>query len=284
MNIIELTGSNEHRYLLLLKMIDRGEYVLGENPSQFPEFERWIARYGVDFDGNYGIITGAIFNQKLRIQLSFIQDVEKENIDEVVMFLHKLVEQVDGKSIDFWCNNTNRMLVESLVHAFDVKRPIYQSHEFQYNRNVVEPVDLSPLTVRNYQKDDLDDVLNLLEKSFVDIAQPNEFLSQKDFYHDKFSFTDKSSCEVFFLEHRLVGMYSQSNGDLEYIGVDPQYQGSGLGGKILNRALCTMQGFVERVPFLYCVDSNERAIEFYKRQGWINTGRAARLQVDLSSQ
>ena len=284
MNIIELTSSNQSRYILLLKMIDRGEYALTKNPYQFPEFERWIARYGVDLDGNYGIITAAIFNQKVRVQLSFVQDVEEEDIDEIIIFLFKLLEKVDGRSVDFWCNNTNRMLVESIVHAFHVERPVYQSHEFQYNRTEVLPVDLSPLTVRNYQIRYLDDVLNLLEKSFVDIAQPNEFLSQKEFYHEKFSNKDKSSCEVFFFNHQIVGMYSQTNGDLEYIGVDPQYQSCGFGGKILNRALCTMQGLVDQVPFLYCVDSNERALEFYKRQGWINTGRAARLQIELISQ
>jgi GNAT superfamily N-acetyltransferase len=74
-------------------------------------------------------------------------------------------------------------------------------------------------------------------------------------------------------------MYFQNNGDLEYIGVLSKFQNRGYGKVILNQALRTMETIIDQKPFLYCVESNSRALDFYLREGWFVTGQAACLRL-----
>ena len=56
--------------------------------------------------------------------------------------------------------------------------------------------------------------------------------------------------------------------ELEALYLDPAYLGSGIGKRLLDRAVAGMrsQGFLQAT--LWVVDENVRAIHFYRREGW----------------
>jgi GNAT superfamily N-acetyltransferase len=281
MKIIELNEFNDNKYYELLKKIDIGEYRIVTNSENYKEFEKWVFKYGLELENNYGIVTAFIYNKNLRIQCSFSEDINQLVVKELVKMINKAIDVAKCDQLNIWCNNHTN-LVSLLGEHYNFEPHVYMSHEFHYDYNHFNYTGIDPLVVVEYEEKYLNEVLNLLEMSFVNIAQTGEFLSYKDFYHQKFMSTEKKTCEVFLLDIKVIGMYAQDNGDVEYIAVLPEYQSYGYGSKILNHALNTMKNIIDRTPFLYCVDSNHRANEFYKREGWIVTGRAAWLQLKLS--
>lgn len=282
MKIIYLNEHNEEKYVKLLRRIDSGEYDLCKNYDKHDDFVSWIFKIGIDLKDNYGVITASIYKQNLRIQISFDSDVNEDAVDGLMAYINEAIDAVELDNVDFWCNNSNQKLVELLKSRYDFNPHVYMSHEFHYHYKDFVYRNIKPLVAKTYHKKYLDDILELLEKSFVDIAIRGEFVSNKEYYHHKFSNNDKSSCEVFLFNEQVIGMYAQNDGDLEYIAILPELQNYGFGAKVLNHALNAMKNNVDRTPFLYCVDSNSKANRFYIKQGWELTGRSAWLQLKLN--
>ncbi len=276
--IIRNVNRIEEKYLNLLKLIDSGEYKIASSGTNFEGVSRWVKNYTFESNDNIGILTSMIYHDHLRFQIAFKNDIDDKLIEKVYKMIQTIIED-EEKHAAIWLYTVNHQLLESLMNKYHLeKNQVYMSREMMYFK---EPLNItcSPLTTISYQKDILMDTLNLLEASFVDIAKPNEFLNNADYYHQKFSNLNKSRFTGFILNDELIGMYFHHDGDLEYIGVKPKYQSKGFGKIILHHALQAIKEDSENIPYLYCVDENEKALAFYLREGFEVMGHAARLIV-----
>ena len=122
--------------------------------------------------------------------------------------------------------------------------------------------------IRNFKESDIHDIETVYEKS-------NNALSLKtdpDFFRkDKKKFVTSTlrSCRNSVYEHdgKVVGVVSSSADCIEGLFVLPEFWGRGIGTELLNSA---MSGKDEL--FLQVYADNERAINFYRKNGFEITG------------
>jgi len=272
--IINKVDKIEQKYLDLIKLIDSGEYRVAS--GEIEGFSNWVDLYTFETKSNEGILTSLIYNNNLRFQIAFLNDLNEEEVQSVYHIIKDILTK-EKKNCDIWIYNENHNLVRILMEKFNLTRKqVYMSREMMYFK---EPVKLNilPLKTIGYSEDILLDTLHLLEAAFVKIAAPNDFLNQRDHYHQKFSNTDKSRFTGFMLNNELIGMSFHHDGEIEYIGVKPAYQRRGYGKLIIHHVLQAIKEDSENIPYLYCVDENEEALQFYLKEGFEVVAHAARL-------
>ena len=266
-------------YFKLLRRIDLGEYKLMTQKEDYDGLDSIYFTVGFDLEDNYGIVTAFKFNQAMRLQISFDKDLNERQAIYLVTFIKDFMEEKNCHNLSIWCNNANKNMVSILSQNFSFEEPVYKNYELTYDYRNFKEMALGPLKSYIFQENHLHDVLDLLELSFKNICKKGEFIENPRYYLDKFQAQGKATCEVYFLEDRLIGMYFQNDGELEYIGILPEYQGQGYGKVILNRALKAIQSLSDQKPFLYCVESNKDALRFYLKTAWQISGQAAWLRL-----
>lgn len=279
MKAFPLNLKDHLEYFKLLRRIDLGEYKLMTQREDYDGLEAIYFMVGFDLEDNYGIVTAFNFNQAIRLQISFDKDLSKRQVDYLVTLIKDFIDEKKCQNLSIWCNNANKNIVDILSRNFHFEKPIYKNYELTYDYKNFEDIPQGPLKSYVFQENHLHDVLELLEVSFQKICKTGEFIDNPNHYLDKFMVKGKASCEVFYIEDRLIGMYFQNDGELEYIGILPDYQGQGYGKVILNRALKAIQSLTDQKPFLYCVESNKDALNFYLKAAWHISGQAAWLRL-----
>ncbi|QVK17542.1 GNAT family N-acetyltransferase [Mycoplasmatota bacterium] len=266
----------EDKYLNLIKLIDSGEYRLASMGENYEGLSRWIATYIFETKTNEGILTAMIFNDNLRFQVAFEKDLDETDVQTIYDMIKDIMNK-EKKKTSIWVYNENHNLVKTLMSKFNLHRKnVYMSREIMYFKEPTN-IDITPLKTIFYKKEILDDVLELLEDSFVDIAEKNEFINHREYYHYKFSNLNKSRFTGFLLNDKLIGMYFHHDGEIEYVAVSSSLQSKGYGKLIIHHALNAIKEDSNNIPYLYCVDENSKALQFYLREGFEVVAHAARL-------
>lgn len=122
--------------------------------------------------------------------------------------------------------------------------------------------------IRNFKESDIHDIETVYEKSNNALAlnvSPDFFKKDKK----KFVTSTLRSCKNSVYEHvgKVVGVVSSSADCIEGLFVLPEFWGRGIGTELLNSA---MSGKDEL--FLQVYADNERAINFYRKNGFEITG------------
>ena len=279
MKAFSLNLEDHLEYFKLLRRIDLGEYKLMTQREDCDGLEAIYFMVGFDLEDNYGIVTAFKLNQAIRLQISFDKDLSKRQVDYLVTLIKDFIDEKKCQSLSIWCNNANKNIVDILSQNFPFESPIYKNYELSYDYKHFKEMPLGLLKSEAFQENHLHDVLKLLEASFKKICRKGEFIENPTHYLVKFMAKGKAACEVFYLEDTIIGMYYHNDGDLEYIGLLPDYQGRGYGRVVLNRALKTIQSLTDQKPFLYCLESNIDALNFYLKEAWHISGQAAWLRL-----
>lgn len=270
----------KEKYLELLKQIDCGEYALSKQGERYDGFEKWVARYIFEDNENYGLLSSFVFNGALRIQIAFKHDVKDSFINIIEKHIREIVEIGGCEDTYVWCTNFNPSLVNTLKDRLPIEKGVYMSSEFTFYKDSIQrEFNVSPLIVKPYNEQMLDDILELLEGSFKAIAQRGEFINDRDYFFEKFRPKEKSRCEVYCLDDKLVGFYYYNDAEIEYMAVAEGLQSKGYGSKILKRCLDMALDDSERLPHLNCVYKNHDAYRFYLREGGVVTGKSARFHI-----
>lgn len=274
--IIKKVKKIEDKYLNLIKSIDSGEYRLASMGVNYEGLSRWLETYTFETETNEGILTSMIYNDYLRFQIAFEKDVNELEVQVVYDIIRDIMKK-EKKGADIWVYNENHNLVKTLMNKFNIlRKDVYMSREIMYFKEPVN-IDIKSLKAIPYDKEILNDILLLLEDSFVEIAQRNEFISHAEYYHKKFSDSNKSRFTGFLLNEKLIGMYFHHDAEIEYIAVKRSLQSKGYGKLIIHHALNAIKEDSNNTPYLYCVDENTKALQFYLREGFEVVAHAARL-------
>ncbi|MBQ4437527.1 GNAT family N-acetyltransferase [bacterium] len=122
--------------------------------------------------------------------------------------------------------------------------------------------------IRNFKESDIHDIETVYEKSNNALALN---VSLDFFKKDKKKFVTSTlrSCKNSVYEHdgKVVGVVSSSADCIEGLFVLPEFWGRGIGTELLNSA---MSGKDEL--FLQVYANNERAVRFYKKNGFEISG------------
>lgn len=269
----------DEKYIELLRLIDCGEYSLTVAGEDGEGFESLISRITFEDGDNYGLLSAFTYCGADRIDLVFKNDINKKQIDSVIIQLSDVIDKCDSDNIALWCSNFNPKLVDGLKSKLKFKEDVYSAYELSYQRDKTIREDIYPLVPVSYSEDILDDVLMLLEGSFKDIAQPGTFINNKDNYNSKFSNIEKSRFEAFYIKGKMVGLYFHNDAEIIYLAVSDSCQNKGYGALILKHTLYAINNDSDREPYLYVVEYNIRAYNFYIREGWEITGRCVRLDI-----
>lgn len=122
--------------------------------------------------------------------------------------------------------------------------------------------------IRNFRESDIHDIETVYEKSNNAL-----FLKvDRDFFkNDKKKFTSSTlrSCRNSVYEHvgKVVGVVSRSADCIEGLFVLPEFWGRGIGTALLNSAISEKEEI-----FLHVYADNERAVNFYRKNGFEITG------------
>ena len=131
--------------------------------------------------------------------------------------------------------------------------------------------------IRNFKESDIHDIETVYEKS-------NNALSLKvspDFFKkDKKKFTSSTlrSCKNSVYEHegKVVGVVSSSEDCIEGLFVLPEFWNKGIGTELLNSATDGKDEI-----FLQVYADNERALKFYRKNGFEITGNGVCQMTEL---
>lgn len=280
-NLMKIKNVKEfdEKYIELLKLIDKGEYSLTVAGEADDGFERGISKITFNDGDNYGLLSAFTYCGADRIDLVFKNDISKKQIDSVIIQLSDVNDKCDSDNIALWCSNFNPKLVDGLKSKLKFKEDVYSAYELSYQRDKIIKDDIYPLVPVSYSEDILDDALMLLEDSFKVIALPGTFINNRSKYNAKFSKIKKSRFEAFYIEDTMVGLYFHNDAEIIYLAVSDSCQNKGYGALILKHALYAINNDSDREPYLYVVEYNIRAYNFYIREGWEITGRCVRLDI-----
>ena len=122
--------------------------------------------------------------------------------------------------------------------------------------------------IRNFKESDLREIENLYERSNI----ANSLKTDPDFFRkDKKKFSSETipNCRNLVYEHegRIAGVISYTENYIEGLFVLPDFWNKGIGTELLN---CASSGKNELYLQVYA--DNERAIGFYRKNGFEITG------------
>ena len=104
------------------------------------------------------------------------------------------------------------------------------------------------------------------------------YIPNKDFFLKEFlEKTKKEECKLLLNKEEIVGMYIIKGSEIDIITIKKSYQNKGLGKLLLHHSINHILTNQKKLPYLYCIDSNKKAIRFYQREGLKVTGHSGYL-------
>lgn len=137
-----------------------------------------------------------------------------------------------------------------------------------------------PVTVRPMEIDDLAQVFHLGERLFTAEQVPNLYRTWDEHEVIDLFHSDPELCLVAEKEDRIIGFAMGTTvtktrspwkyGHLVWLGVDPQFQGTGVAEKLFHELLELMLEDGVRILIVDTQADNHAAIKFFKKMGFSN--------------
>ena len=122
------------------------------------------------------------------------------------------------------------------------------------------------MLIRSYRESDLDDIVELEKRAFTVGPYTRRMLKRLFRVRNSFNFVAEIDGNVAgYIMALPLGMNSA---DIESIAVDPEYQGRGIGGILMDRIEDEMRNRSIGLSILEVRDRNYESIEFYRKHGY----------------
>ncbi len=115
----------------------------------------------------------------------------------------------------------------------------------------------------------VDDIMDKFKDDDV-LSSRKKIEKRKERYKDKNCRTWVAECDGEVVAF-CSSSYEEENGRVNAIYVLPEYQRDGIGGKLMSEALNWLSG--AKVVFINVVEYNLKAVAFYKKHGFSETGK-----------
>lgn len=271
--------AEEDRARTLIAAIDKGEAWIFDGGQDSPDFGGFIHRLVYHENEVFGTICICRFNGRLRIQLGFEPDLPLSLQDELNRMILEAV-QAEQTPVSIWYPPGNQTLDQWLHTALPWPLRGHNTYELTWPSG--QRPETSPLpanaAIRPYEAEDLDPVCLMLDDALKHtFADPG----QRPFFHDRLKLASEwlersrmDQCQVLHLNGHLAGFYVRKGAEIDLLAIDPHLQNRGLGRHLLHHALERILSDQKDPPYLYCIESNESAVRFYRREGFQITGHS----------
>jgi RimJ/RimL family protein N-acetyltransferase len=224
-------------------------------------------------------------NGGLRIQISFCRDTD-EFAEMLADLSNSSMNLANTTSATLWAWNENQRIIDGLERRLATmwNRNInsrYSTIEYEFKRESFRRRSISPLEIRDYQDEYLEQYLCLLDGAMDFISPPPEHLRNRALYREKFlRLSADQSFESFWMNEELVGLYWRTGAHINLVAVSKRRQREGYGSKILSQAMDQVfENSESRCAYLFCADWNAKAIQFYENWGMRKNGHSCRLSI-----
>ena len=232
-----------------------------------------------------GVFFACEYGGKLRVHIVVDTDTDAHN-GEAASLLRTARERAGEGPANIWLWGENHNLTDYLADTFQIKPNCgpyhYGSYEMIRRHRDFLPQSLPEgLRAELYQPERLQEYLTLLDEAMA-FEQPGPAYRAGAEHFAKFlaERAADGEFEAFRLGDDLAGLYWRKNAEIDHIAVHPRLQRRGIGGAMLNRAF--ERAFAATGAdycYLYVVDWNEQAHNFYRKMGLEENGHSKGLEM-----
>ncbi len=266
----------------LIERIDSGEkHIFLETVNTPSQAEAKVFR---DSAGG-GVFYACSVYGGLRMGISFEADTERYN-GELAALTRSALAKSGSTSCSIWVRNENRRIIEFLKETFRIppdRGPhYYASMEFIMCREAFHrQADCAALEIRPYEANRLDEYLSMLDASMSFATPPPKYLENKEHHARRFAeLSRENSFETFWQDSSLIGLYWRDGSEIDTMAVAESQQRKGYGAQILTRAIeMAFRHTDKSFAYLYAVDWNDKAHNFYRKYGMEERGHSYLLRL-----
>ena len=218
----------------------------------------------------------------LRIHTSFDVNMKADKFnDDIASLIQISLDKSSNTSCMICIRNENKQMFEFIKENFKIPpnkgKYYYASIEFIMRRkNFIKEFNDSILVIRPYEKEYIDNYLNLLDNSMTFTSTQPNFMGRKEHYLQYFAERNENrSFESFWKDNKLIGLYWRKNAEIDFFAIEVNNQRKGYGTIMLTRAIeMVFENTSEDFVYLYAVDWNQKAQLFYRNYGMEENGHS----------
>lgn len=272
------------RYAALLRTIDRGERALYLNRYE-PDGEARLIRERYFDDGpSHGVYCSYDIEGRRHIQAAFGGPVQ----DEVARELTALLAAERAEAADppeFWYPAGDSALA-ALARGFAPSAEPLVIRELALPPERGSPPPPAPAPgyeLSAYSPSLADSICELLDAALSHTFAPGGgavFALERNLHAESWLAAFKRG-ELFLAmrDDEPVGFALLSGAEIDLIAVAKAHRRSGLGSSLLAASVNAIRAAGDEPPYLFCLESNAFALNFYEARGFRTVGRAARVRL-----
>ena len=261
----------------IIATIDQGEKWIFQGAEGCTDFGGFIDRLFYCNGDTYGTYCASIYCGQLRLQIGFNTDIPTEVCEELLLLITKARSQVNTFT-SVWYPPDNKRLDEFIFSQLPWKAQGHKTHELTFKGGeIYQHIDFPKnVYITPFVDEYLDATCSLLDNSLAhtfDNPNSSMFLNNKGEYLVDWKEKAKNDdCCVLFENDELVGVYIVKDAEIDLMAIAEEKQGKGYGRLLLHHAREHISSTRIDDPFLYCIDRNADALQFYLREGMKITG------------
>lgn len=220
-----------------------------------------------------GVYCKYVYEDEIHIQIGFNIDMPEEVEDEVLNLITN-IQRDTNLDISIWYSPRNERLEEFLFNNLAWQKKGHKTYEFTATRKMLENMDSqenSNVTIIPFERRYISETCSMFDKSLAHtFDNPNQkvFSNNKNVYINEWIEKSKlGECCIMIEDNTVIGGYILNGAEIEIIAVAVHKQGKGLGKQLLSHAIRHILNSNKELPYLYCINNNSDAVEFYKHAG-----------------
>lgn len=270
----------ENKASALIETIDKGEKWIFEGSQGSEDFGGFINRLYYSDNGIFGTYNACIYGGKLRIQIAFSSDLPKK-LSISLLSLIKSARRKCNTFTSIWYKPENMNLDKFLFNELPWKAKGHKTHELTALRGDFSDVwCILPqnFSIKPFEGKYLVSMCNMLDKSlahtFEDPDKGIFMINNESFLKDWIEKAKSAQCCIMLENDFVIGAYILKGAEIDFIAVAVDRQGKGLGKQLLRHAINNILNTSDDNPYLYCIDRNSCALQFYLHEGMVVTGHS----------
>jgi GNAT superfamily N-acetyltransferase len=263
----------EEKAEALIEKIDCGELWIFKGASGSEDFAGFIDKLYYEENDKYGTFCSCIFNGCLRIITAFSEDMPLDLADEITELIIK-ARNTHNSFTNIWYYPENDNLEHLLFNMLPWQARGHKTYELRYLVDANYPSYIMPSNIKviKYVSEYLDQAVTMLDKALAHtFSNPDEgiYEKNKELLRKRW---ETEECFIMLKDKELVGMYILKDTEIDIMAIDTAHQNRGLGKLLLSHARDYIFKTKNKEPYLYCISSNSKALNFYLRENMTITG------------
>lgn len=197
--------------------------------------------------------------------------------EELLLLINKARNQINTFT-SVWYPPDNRKLHEFIFTELPWKARGHKTYELTFKRadiheNIYIPNDVCIIPFTDEYLDAACSMMDISLSHTFDNPNAKIFFNNKEKYLTDWREKAKGNdCCIMLENGELAGMYILKGAEIDFIAIAIDKQCKGLGKLLLHHAREHIFNTSETEPYLYCLESNPNALQFYIREGMKITG------------